>query len=447
MIPRLAFLLLAIFLAPTAAVIGGLPALKVANDHRHIVTTDGKPFFYLADTAWELFHRLNREDAEAYLKKRAQQGFNVIHAVVLAEYDLSIPNAYGELALEDFDPLRPREAYFAHVDFIVNKAESLGLYVGMLPTWGDKWNKKWGKGPEIFNPQNAERYGEWLARRYKDKPIVWILGGDRPVETDAHRKIIRAMAGGLQRGDSGRGLISYHPSGGSNSSQYWPDEPWLDFHMFQSGHAAKAIHNFEFNSRNLTLKSLKPTLDGEPCYEDHPVRGLWREGSQDKPKLWFDDYDVRRAAWWSVLSGACGHVYGNHNIWQMLSDKREPVFFARTPWTKAIDHPGALQMGVMRRLVEQWDWQKLRPDRQFVLNSDGWQMAAVSVDKDFAIVYSPTLNGIAPDLSSMQAGETEFEAYDPRTGEKITGLSFQDGVVLAAPAQPCRDWVLAIRKK
>ena len=76
----------------------------------------------------------------------------------------------------------------------------LGLVVGMLPTWGDKWNKKWGQGPEIFTPENARVYGEFLGRRYKDKPIVWILGGDRPVENDRHRAILRAMAEGLRAG-------------------------------------------------------------------------------------------------------------------------------------------------------------------------------------------------------------------------------------------------------
>ena len=69
----------------------------------------------------------------------------------------------------------------------------------MLPTWGDKWNKKWGQGPEIFTPENARVYGEFLGKRYKDKPIVWILGGDRPVENDRHRAILRAMAQGLEQ--------------------------------------------------------------------------------------------------------------------------------------------------------------------------------------------------------------------------------------------------------
>ena len=49
-------------------------------------------FFWLGDTAWELFHRLNREEADKYLKNRAE-GFTVIQAVAMAEFDgLTEPN-------------------------------------------------------------------------------------------------------------------------------------------------------------------------------------------------------------------------------------------------------------------------------------------------------------------------------------------------------------------
>ncbi len=120
-----------------------LPRLKVSDNQRFLVTAGGSPFFWLGDTAWELFHRLNREDAEKYLKNRADRRFTVVQAVVLAELDgLNDPNAYGERPLVGNDPLKPNEAYFAHVDWIVTRANALGLYVGMLPTWGDKWNKK-----------------------------------------------------------------------------------------------------------------------------------------------------------------------------------------------------------------------------------------------------------------------------------------------------------------
>ena len=170
--------------APTASA-GPLPRLRVSDNHHFLVKEDGSPFFWLGDTAWELFHRLTREDAERYLQNRAKLRFTVVQAVVLAEFDgLGTANAYGDRPLADNDPTKPNEAYFRHVDWILARANALGLYIGMLPTWGDKWNKKWGQGPEIFTPENAEAYGEWLGRRYKDAGLVWILGGDRPVETD-----------------------------------------------------------------------------------------------------------------------------------------------------------------------------------------------------------------------------------------------------------------------
>ena len=68
--------------------------LKVSDNNRYLITEDGQPFFYLADTAWELFHRCDREEAKLYLEKRASQGFNDIQAVALAELDgLNTPNA------------------------------------------------------------------------------------------------------------------------------------------------------------------------------------------------------------------------------------------------------------------------------------------------------------------------------------------------------------------
>lgn len=119
-----------------------LPRLKVSENRRFLVTESGQPFFWLGDTAWELFHRLDRENAERYLENRAGKGFTIIQAVVLAEFaGLTDPNSYGQLPLVNADPLHPSEEYFKHVDWIVARANTLGMYIGMLPTWGDKWNK------------------------------------------------------------------------------------------------------------------------------------------------------------------------------------------------------------------------------------------------------------------------------------------------------------------
>ncbi len=148
------------------------------SDNRRYLLKDGKPFFWLGDTGWELFHRLNRDEADRYLKTRSEQGFTVVQAVVLAEMDgMRVPNANGDIPFFDQDLDKPNEQYFAHVDYIIDRADHYHMNIAILPTWGDKvFADRWGKGPAIFNPRNAASYASWLANRYKDRTnIIWIL--------------------------------------------------------------------------------------------------------------------------------------------------------------------------------------------------------------------------------------------------------------------------------
>ena len=176
-----------------------LPRLKVSENKRFLVTAAGQPFFWLGDTAWELFHRLTREDAERYPRNRAERRFTIVQAVVLAELDgLNDPNLYGHTPLRNNDPTQPNEDYFAHVDWVVKRANAMGLYVGMLPTWGDKWNRNGAWGPVHFTPANARVYGEWLGKRYRERASSASLDCRR---RSSNRK---RHAPGRHAGDGGR---------------------------------------------------------------------------------------------------------------------------------------------------------------------------------------------------------------------------------------------------
>ena len=85
--------------------------------------------------------------------------------------------------------------------------------------------------------------------------------------------------------------------------------------MIQSGHAAKDYANYEYVDRDYRLSPVKPTLDAESRYEDHPVN--W----QPEKNGWFDEIDIRQSAYWATFAGAFGHTYGCHPIWQMLAWK------------------------------------------------------------------------------------------------------------------------------
>lgn len=420
--------------------------LRVSDNRRYLQDAAGKPFFYLGDTAWELFHRLNREEADFYLRNRAAKGFTVIQAVLLAELGgLTEPNANGDRALIEGDPDKPNEAYFRHADWIVRRANALGLVVGLLPTWGSYWKE----GPNrIFDEGKAYRYGLFVGRRYRDAAVIWILGGDQNVETAGERAVIDAMARGLREGDGGRHLITFHPRGPGQSSQGLQDAAWLDFHMNQSSHGARDHDTGLFIEHDLRLRPLRPTLDGEPRYETIPV-GFYMANYSRLDR--FDDFDVRQAAWWAVLAGACGHTYGHNSVWQMWQPGRKPVLWAATPWREALDHPGAFQMGHVRRLFEARPFSKLVPDQALVLDAPQWGGAKVRAaraeDGSFAVIYSPYGESFTIQKSRLPARRLREIWYDPRYG--VAHLAHRpDNQGFQTYTPPTRgrgqDWVLIL---
>lgn len=419
---------------------------RVSADKHYLLKKDGTAFFWLGDTAWELFHRLNREEAKEYLKNRADKGYTVIQAVVLAELDgLNTPNAYGDKPLISNDPGRPNEAYFKHVDFIINEAQKRGLTIALLPSWADKWFKdKWGMGPEIFTPENAKAFGKWIATRYAAKPVIWVLGGDRAPQNEMHLSIIRNMAAGIQAADKGKHLLTFHPPGGSSSYDFFTDDKWIDFHMSQTGHKA-GNPDYKTNLKAYSLNIVKPHVNGEPNYEDHP--NDWKPGE----KGWMDDFDTRQAAYWNILSGGAGHTYGNHNIWQMYSEKAAPVNNARTNWHVAMNQPGAYQMGYMRRMFEKRNWQKLVMDQTSIEgeNPEGleYKMAAVSSGKDFMMVYIPYGRKTTIQTSKLTAKRIRGWWFNPRDGHTIDLGDFENtGRKEFVPTSVGRgsDWILVL---
>jgi hypothetical protein len=423
--------------------------LRIASSQRTLEYGDGTPFFYLGDTAWQLFHRLNREEADRYLCDRAAKGFTVIQAVVLAELGgLEVPNPYGNLPLVDKDPTRPNEAYFSHVDCIVNRAEELGLVVGMLPTWGSHWKRVGQTKRPIFTAENARTYGRFVGERYKDKPILWILGGDQNIESEEEREVVQAMAAGLDEGDGGAHLMTYHPRGPGRSSDYFHEAPWLDFNMIQSSHGAHDHDNGLFVEHDRTLRPAKPTLDGEPRYEHIPVGFYFRDVDRyDR----FDAYDVRQAAYWSVLAGACGFTYGNNNVWQMWAPGRKPAIGACIPWHEALDHPGAFQMGHVRRLFERYPFHRLVPDPSVIVDGPTAGGAKVRAARDvegaFLLVYSPRGERFTVDKSVLCSRLVRESWCDPRYGDQHA-LHTADTAGFQTYTPPTcgrgNDWVLVL---
>jgi len=424
--------------------------LRVSPNKRFLVKENGEPFFWLGDTAWELFHRLNREEADLYLKNRLDKKFTVIQAVVLAEFDgLHTPNAYGEIPLENDDPTKPREAYFKHVDYIVDKAAEMGLYIGMLPTWGDKiFKSSWGTGPEIFNADNAKIYGRWIGNRYKNKKnIVWIMGGDRNPRNESDIAIWRSMAAGILEGVGGpdKAIMTFHPQPNNledgGSSKWFHNDAWLDFNMFQTGHC-RENNIWDRIQVAYNRQPIKPVLDGETLYEDHPVCFNVKDLGTSSA------YDIRKHAYIDMFSGAFGHTYGCHDIWQFNSPNREPVNGPHYEWHVAMDLPGASQMKYLRYLIESRPMLDRVPDQTIITDAMGANdHIQATRGKDYLFIYSSQGKPITVNMGKISGNKVIAYWYNPKNGEAKEAGSFENkGQHVFTPPTTGYgiDWVLVI---
>jgi hypothetical protein len=210
--------------------------------------------------------------------------------------------------------------------------------------------------------------------------------------------ILRELAAGLREGDAGRHLVTFKPDPAPYSSSFIHAEEWLDFNSMQTWNRVNLI--YPFVSKDYNLKPVKPVLMAEGAYEagseyGFPVTPLW----------------VRRQAYYSYLAGA-HHTYGHNDSWRILPT-----------WKEALDAPGAVQMGILKKIfLARKEWWLLVPD-QSVLTSGGQtegevlHLAARHQDGKWVMVYLGDRTSFSVNMSRLSAARIAANWIDPRTGE------------------------------
>jgi len=426
--------------------------VTVHPENRFLMYEDGTPFFWLGDTAWQMFHRHTVESARIFMTDRAMKGFNVLQAVCLAEHGgLSSPNANGDWAFLDEEFTQPNDKFFDHIEALVDLADSLGLQIGLLPTWGDKFNLKWGPGPVIFDTEEkAENYGKYVGRRFGGKKnVIWILGGDRPADGCEH--IVRAMARGIAIGISGREdystcLMTYHPWGGTSCSKWFTDEPWLDFYMQQNGHPYDVPLWDRILADYNDVEPTRPVLDGEPLYDEHAIDFDMKKNGVST------DYHTRRYFYHEVFSGACGHTFGSTGVWQVYDpDKYKPAGDVFTRWEESLGRIASYQMGYGKELMLSRPYFTRIPDQSLLLEAyDHLDRITATRDRDrtYAFIYTERGKPIRVDLTAIGRGEkVTVWWFDVRSGRSIRLGDFDrvESAVFTPRTQGAgNDWVLVI---
>jgi hypothetical protein len=434
-----------------------LPGLTVSENNRALVNENGEPFFWLGDTGWLLFRKLNREEAGYYLENRSLEGYNVIQAMVIHDLENCI-NYAGDRAFDGTDITRPLvtggndpgndEAYdyWDHVDYIVDLAAEKGIYMALVPIWGSNVKS------HPLTPGQADGYGKWLADRYRDRNnIIWLNGGD--IRGSDSTEFWLALGRSLKTNDPGH-LVTFHPFGRTQSSTWFHSENWLDFNMFQSGHRrydqddsdlAYGEDNWRYVRADYILAPVKPTIDGEPSYEGIP------QGLHDTTQPLWNDHDVRRYAYWSVFEGAFGFTYGHNEVMQFFRPgKDDPAYGAKNHWQEALEAPGAAQLVHLRDLYFSRSPVGRQPDPKLLAGAQGerYDFIAACSGEDHAFLY--TFTGRKMDVVMGRIGGETVRAswYDPRTGEITeSGIYENSGAVTFDPPgvqEYGNDWVLIL---
>jgi hypothetical protein len=259
------------------------------------------------------------------------------------------------------------------------------------------------------------------------------------------------MVKGIQDGTGGKAIFTYHPWGGPNSTtQFLPDEPWLDINMMQSGHGGgHDVTVWDMVTRDRNMIPTKPTLDGEPNYEDHPVNPwpTWNPANG-----YYNDYDVRKQTYRSVFAGACGVTYGHHSVWQFLSPREEAINHPLiSSWQQAINRPGAYQVGYLRWLMESRPMLNRLPDSTIVLAGQGLKGEHIeafrSTDGSYAMVYLPVGKKVTVSTAFIPTAKLKAWWFNPKTGlaQKKVEYTNRSSLTVTPPTTGLdNDWVLVL---
>lgn len=325
--------------------------LRVADDRRHLAYADGTPFFWLGDTWWKgLASRLPFEGFKRLAADRRAKGFTAIQIVAgplpdEPPFDPRWANEGGMPYEKDYERINP--AYFDQADRRIQHLIEVGLAPAIVGGWG--WHM-----PSI-GVEKMKRHWRYLVARYGAYPVVWIVGGEAGgAEWTAVAQALRVM-------DPFHRLTTAHPY--SSGRQSLKDDTVLDFDMLQTGHggawhaylgdfAGVASNTVSKVTSHYSKQPIMPVLVGEVTYEGH----MMSNGA-----------DIQRFMFWSsLLNGAAGHTYGAGGIWQMNSETERGAEYEFTPWFEAMHLPGSTQLGVGKRLLENYPWWRFTPHPEWV---------------------------------------------------------------------------------
>jgi len=376
--------------------------LTVADTCDHL-ERGGRDFFYLADTVWTAFFDATLEEWDEYLTYRQSQGFNVLQISVLTLWDEFVEDLNDYVFLKNGagqpDWGAYNAAYFEKAQRMLGMAVARGFVPALVVLWSNHVPGTWQtrNGAEHAMPlAMVPPYVEHVVKTFGRFDPIYIVSGDTNFETPEAMAHYQAALETLKR-LSPEALTTMHIWGDSpDIPTELVQNPLLDFYMCQSGHRIeKQDYPVKFAETLYGLPIKRPIVNSEPCYEGGGY--IFRKGR-------FVAWDVRRATWQSLLSGAkAGIGYGAQGLWswQKPGNAFHPIaqeaFGEALHWRTALHLPGAWDIAFAKWLFEREELFDLEPSTIAGSANDEIRCSAAP-DLSKVAVYSPYVTSVPLNL-------------------------------------------------
>ena len=432
--------------------------LKVSPDGRFLMHDDETPFFWLGDTHWEFAYREKWDESNhpqmtsmfrGMVDLRAEQGYNVYQTNLRSDAAMDGDKLYWD---KKSASLLPNVTFYQEeLDRRMNYLADLG-FVNAL---GFAWFVSMDGSREAIEKQ--KQLARYIIARYGALPICWTLAGEvagytpgssRQMQIDSWRKVALY----IEEMDGYGNLQTAHYTNERPFAGYYQDESWFDFTMNQAGHGDFPISVSDYQKHRAKYPA-KPFIESEALYEYCST--LEELGT----RLCTADM-LRRAAYISIQTGGCGYTYGAQGIWDCVWEKGLPNpmrLFNRfdITWAEAVDGPGAVQMGIMKRFYEENRFWELSPYAEEKDEATGdpfgkkLPLITKSADGQRMILYYADTARKSFKLSGLKEGEYSAKWFDPRTGSYEAGIDFHpENGGFKTPAKPGDgDWLLTVELK
>jgi len=401
--------------------------LKISSNGRYLVDQSNAPCLLIGESPQALTVNLTTNEAALFFANRSGHGFNTAWVNLLcatytggradaSTFDGILPFTANVPSTSVYDLTKPNEAFFARVDQMIDLAAQQGIQVLLdAAETGSFLSVMLGNGTN-----RCRAYGQYLGNRYGSfSNIIWMSGNDfQSWRTPGDDAVVRAVAQGIRDTDTNHlqtSELDYLVSSSLDDTNW---DSLLGLNGTYTYFPTYAQLQLDYNRTNFL-----PNFLIEANYEFESLQGPVTTA----PIL-------RKQEYWTMTSGACGQMYGNHYTWPFLSG-----------WQGYLDTPGAIEIGYLKSFFEARAWFNLVPDTNHVVVTAGYGTYsdtgyvadndyltdASTPDGNLVVIYTPIVRQFTMDMSQM-AGPAAAHWFDPAGGiyYPITGSPFTNSGTL-----------------